>query len=351
MSTNSRTRAPEAALEPELIVIDTHHHLHDKPGVEHKIGRAGRFLVDEYAQLVDSGHRVLATVCVEARAMYRADGPEEFKCVGETEFLNGQAAMAASGLYGPCRVGAGIVAYADLRRGDAIRPVLEAHLEAAPHRMRGIRYEGAWDEDESIVGWLFDCGPKVYADAAFLQGFRHLQPLGLSFDAFVLSPQIPDVEALARRFPDTPVIFNHLGIPVGVGRHQGKLQEEFPGWREDVQALACCENVTVKLGGLGSFISGFPSYGANTPASSAQLADEWRPYVETAIEAFGAERCMWESNLPTDASGHFATVCNAFKRLVVRCSPSEKQAVFAGTAARIYRLNIPELTGRFGRQG
>ena len=343
MNTDSRTVFTEPALEADLIVIDTHHHLHDKPGIEHKIGRTGRFLVEEYAQLVDSGHRVVASICVEARAMYRADGPEEFKCVGETEFLNGQAAMAASGLYGPCRVGAGIVAYADLRRGDAIQPVLEAHLEAAPQRMRGIRYEGAWDEDESIVGWLFDCGPKVYADADFLRGFRHLQRLGLSFDAFVLSPQIPDVEALARRFPDTAIIFNHLGIPVGVGRHQGKLQEEFPRWREDVKTLARCENVTVKLGGLGSFITSFPSYQANPPASSEQLASEWRPYVETAIEAFGAERCMWESNLPTDASGHFATVCNAFKRLVGRCSRSERQAVFAGTAVRVYRLALPGL--------
>jgi predicted TIM-barrel fold metal-dependent hydrolase len=349
MINSSIPAGAEPALEPGLLVIDTHHHLHDKPSVEHRIGRTGRFLVDEYAQVVDGGHRVVATVCVEARAMYRADGPEEYRSVGETEFLNGQAAMAASGAYGCCRVGTGIVAKADLRLGDDVRPVLEAHLEAAPHRLRGIRFEGAWDEDESIVGWLFDCGPRVYADAAFLQGFRHLEPLGLSFDAFVLSPQIPDVEQLARRFPGTRIIFNHLGIPVGVGRHQGKLQEEFPRWRDDVKSLARCENVTVKLGGLGSFITAFPSYQADPPAPSEQLAAEFRPYVETALEAFGPDRCMWESNLPTDASGPFATVCNAFKRLVRAYSPHEKQAVFAGTAARIYRLTVPELAAVNGK--
>jgi L-fuconolactonase len=341
VSSERRTIASEPALDPDLLIVDAHHHLHDRPGVEHKIGRIGRFLVDDYVQLINSDHQVVATVCVEARVMYRADGPQEFKCVGETEFLNGQAAMAASGHYGPCRVGAGIVAYADLSLGDPVKAVLEAHIEAAPHRMRGIRYEGAWDEDESIVGWLFDCGPQVYADPKFLEGFRHLEPLGLSFDAFVLSPQVPDVEQLARRFSGTNIVFNHLGIPIGVGRHAGKRAEEFPRWREDVKALARCENVTVKLGGLGSFISAFPSYAADPPLSSTQLAEEWRPYVETAIEAFGAHRCMWESNVPTDASGHFATVCNAFKRIVSRCSLDERQAVFAGTAARIYRLCLP----------
>lgn len=333
-------QADEMILDPQLPVIDTHHHLHDKSPALHAMGRSGRFLIDEYAEMLQSGHRVVASVCVEARAMYRADGPEEMKPVGETEFLNGQAAMSASGLYGPCRVGAGIVSNADLRLREKVESVLEAHLEAAPGRFRGIRQEAMWDEDSSIVGWLFKSGPQLYLREDFRRGFAKLAPLGLSFDAFVLSPQLADVEDLARSFPGTSIILNHLGNPVGIGRHKGRMAEEFPQWQKDIRAIANHPNVTVKLGGLGSFLSAFASFRANPPSSSQFIAEEWAPYVETAVEAFGADRCMFESNLPTDETGAFATVCNAFKRMTQKCSESEKLAIFAGTAARVYRLDV-----------
>ena len=333
-------RIEEEQIDPHRRVIDSHHHLHDRVPQDHDIGRDGRFLVDDYAELIGDCN-VVATICVEARSMYRAGVPDEIAVIGETEFLNGQAAMAASGNYGPCKVGAGIVAKADLRFGSRIRETLEAHKIAAPERFRGIRQEAGWDEDESIVGGMFDAGPQVYLRDDFREGFAELAPLGLSFDAFVLSPQLGDVIDLARRFPETSIILDHLALPVGIGRFKGKLAEEFGGWKSDMATLAASDNVTVKLGGLGTFITAFPSFDVHPPCSSAQLADEWRPYVESAIELFGADRCMFESNLPTDKSGSFASVLNAFKRITEKCSETEKDAVFSGTASRVYRLNLP----------
>ncbi|WP_200914561.1 amidohydrolase [Aeromicrobium sp. Leaf272] len=201
-----------------------------------------------------------------------------------------------------------------------------------------MRQEALWDEDESIVGAVFDHGPGMYLGENFRRGFAHLAPLGLSFDAFVLSPQLTDILALARDFPETSIVVDHLGHPVGIGRHTGKLEEEFDQWRADMAAIAACENVTVKMGGLGSFLSGSPTFLADPPASSETLAAEWRPYVETSVELFGADRMMFESNLPTDGSGPFGHVCNAYQRITAGCSQSEREAIFAGTAKRVYRL-------------
>ena len=335
----------EAPIDPDLPVIDSHHHLFDRASdrLYHHVHRR-RFLLDDYLEFIGDGHNVVASVLLQARMMYRADGPEEMKVVGETEFFNGQAAMAASGLYGPCRVGAGIVGFADLRQGERVRPVLEAHMAAAPARFRGVRQDALWDADPSILGGRFDAGPGMYGRDNFRRGLAQLVPLGLSFDAFVLAPQLADAVDLARSFPSLPIILNHLGQPIATGVHQGRLAEEYPQWRRDMTLLAQCPNVVVKVGGLGSFLSGSPTYRAATPADSATLAAEWKPYAEATVELFGAGRCMFESNVPTDGSGLFTNVCNAYKRILAGCSEDERRQVFAGTAARIYRLDVPGVT-------
>lgn len=328
----------EPLLYPELPVIDCHHHLFGEAGLLAEHLKLYRFLVDDYAKTVASGHRVVASVAVEARAMFRADGPEHLKVVGETEFINGQAAMAASGTYGPCRVAAGIVGYADLSQGAGVRTLLEAHVAAAPVRFKGIRQEGVWDADRQVHGGIFDVPEHLYADPLFHEGFAQLAPLGLSFDAFVLAPQLADVISLARSFPDTSIILNHVGSPVGICGYRGRAHELFPQWRSDMAAIAACPNTTVKLGGLGSFILGSAFYRSDPPADMATLVAEWQPYVEVAIELFGADRCMFESNQPTDGSGSFRTVCNAYKQMTAGCTHEERAAIFAGTGARVYRL-------------
>lgn len=333
----------EAPLFPDLPVIDSSHHLVDRvsDAIAPVLGLR-RFLIDDYLKYLGTNHNVIASIAVEGRSMYRANGLKEQRCVGETEFLNGQAAMSASGLYGRCQVGAGIIAAIDCRNGDQVQSVIEQQIAAAPRRLRGFRQSALWDADRTILGDIFDCGESLYCQDAFLKGFVHLVRSGYCFDAFVLAPKLSDVRFLASRFPDMQIVLNHVGQPTGVGAHEGRLDEEFVQWRRDMATIAARENVAVKLGGLGSYLLGSNLFRADPPAGSQDMAVQWRPYVETAIELFGAQRCMFESNRPTDDVGDFGTLCNAYKRMTAHCSDNERAEIFAGTARRIYKLEIEE---------
>ena len=344
----------EVILEPDLPIVDPHHHLWDRraPGAppiplpDHPFSRIiadnPRYLLDEILKDLQSGHNIRATVFLECGAMYRASAPDALKCIGETEFVNGIAAMSASGLYGEVRICAGIVGHANLRLGDQVEDVLRAHIHAGNGRFRGIRHSASYDEDTSILGLMANRHPPgLYCDATFRQGFAWLHKLGLSFDAWLLEPQLPDLVDLARAFPDTQIVLDHVGTPLGVGRYEGKREERFGIWRDNIRALAKSENVTVKLGGLAMPFLGFPSFYSKPPASSEQLAKEWKPYIETCIEAFGVNRCMFESNFPVDSgSCTYPVLWNALKRVAQGYSAAEKTALFSGTAARVYRLAL-----------
>ncbi len=322
---------PEPVLEPDLPIIDTHHHLWDRAG--------HRYFLDELLADVRTGHDVIATVFVECDAMYRAHGPAEMRPVGETEFVAGLAAMSDSGRYGPTRVAAGIVGFADLTLGDRVEPVLEAHVRAGGGRFRGVRHSAAWDADEVIGNSRTATGPHLMARADFRAGLRRLTALGLSLDAWQFHPQLPDTIDLARAVPDANIIDGHCGGPLGYGVYAGKKDDVFASWKTHIAELARCENVTMKLGGMMMRLAAY-DYGAlPAPPSSAQLADHWRPYLETCIERFGARRCMVESNFPVEKMGiGYAALWNALKRVTAKASADEKRAIFSGTAERVYRL-------------
>lgn len=342
----------ETILDPDLPIIDPHHHLWDRPagflealpppkhGFEHIIRRTPRYLLDELLADLKSGHNVIATVYMECGAMYRADAPPALRPVGETEFVNGIAAMSASGLYGDVRACAGIVGHADCNLGAAVEEVLQAHL-AASGRFRGIRQSASYDPDPGVLGPLARIGGGLYLSPQFREGFAQLAPLGLSFDAWMLEPQLPDLIDLAGAFPDTQIVLDHVGTPLGLASYAGRREERFDLWRENVRALAALPNVAVKVGGLAMPFPGFPSFMSNPPTPAAQLAHEWKPYVETCIESFGVDRCMFESNFPVDlGSCSYATLWNAFKILAAGYSDAEKTALFSGTARRIYHLAL-----------
>ena len=350
-------RPVEEILEPDLPIVDPHHHLWDRgpvlppppadPSSEHGFNRVlrlgPRYLLDELLADTGSGHNVVATVFVECRSMWREDGPPELRPVGETEFVNGVAAMSASGLYGPMRACAGIVGQADLRLPpETVDAVLKAHIAAGGGRFRGIRQGGAWHADPAVLGPLHGRVPEgLFGTPEFRAGFARLAPNGLSFEAWVLEPQLPDVIDLARAFPDTSIVLNHVGTPLGVAGYAGRREERFDTWRKNIRALAGCPNVSVKLGGLAMVFCNFPSFLADPPASSEQLAREWRPYLDECIDAFGAQRGMFESNFPVDlGSCSYATLWNVFKRIAAGCSADEKRALFGGTADRVYRLGL-----------
>lgn len=327
-------QAREEILEPELPIVDPHHHLWDFP--------THRYLLPDLLADTGSGHRIESTVFIECTACYRAEGPEELRTLGETEFVNGIAAMSASGAYGPTRVAAGIVGLVDLTIGGRAEEILRAHMAAAGPRFKGIRYCAGWeDKAEQIHNSHTNPPPHLYRDhAKFREGFGKLRALGLSFDAWLYHPQLRDLIDLARAFPEQPIVLDHVGGPLGLGWYADRRNEIFTAWKRDIYELAGCANVFVKLGGLGMRINGFQFHHREKPPSSQDLADAWRPYMETCIEAFGVKRCMFESNFPVDKiSGPYSIYWNAFKRLAAGASAEEKAALFLETASRFYRLD------------
>jgi predicted TIM-barrel fold metal-dependent hydrolase len=326
---------PEDALEPGLPICDPHHHLWDR-----QEGRvASRYLLDEILEDVQAGHNVVSTVFIECGAMFKPDGPEALRPVGETEFVNGIAAMSASGLYGPRRIAAGIVGTADLRLGAAVGAVLDAQVAAGGGRFRGIRRAAAWDADPGVPNHRTEPGPRLFFDDSFRAGFAQLAPRRLTFEAWCYHRQIPDVTALARAFPDTTIILNHFGGPLGIGPYAGKAKDVFAEWRTSIAELATCPNVVAKLGGLNMEMNGFGWHERSRPPSSQELAEATRHYYDVTIETFGARRCMFESNFPVDkASCSYTVLWNTFKRIAAGASAAEKAALFHDTAARVYRL-------------
>jgi len=322
----------EDVIDPAVPVIDPHHHLWD---------RDNRYLFHDLLDDTSTGHNIRSTVFIQCRSMYRADGPEDLQPVGETEFVNGVAAMSASGTYGETRACAGIVSKADLLLGDGVKSVLEAHVRAGNGRFRGIRNSASFEADKEVLGPLNRVEAGLYLRDDFRAGFKHLAPMGLSFDAWLLEPQLGDMIDLARAYPETTIVLDHVGTPLGRGSYEGKLPERFEGWKANIRELAKSPNVVVKLGGLAMAFCNFPSFLAEPRAPSEQLAEEWRPYIETCIEAFGHERSMFESNFPVDmGSCSYATLWNAFKRIAAGCSAAEKAALFNGAAAKAYRLDL-----------
>jgi predicted TIM-barrel fold metal-dependent hydrolase len=325
----------EQPLDPGLPICDPHHHLWDM-----RAGRVSRrYLLDEILADTSSGHTIESTVFIECGAMYKAAGPEALRPVGETEFVNGIAAISASGLYGPTRVAAGIVGTADLRLGDAVQPVLDAHVGAGGGRFRGIRQAAAWDADPALPVSRANPGSGLFLRADFRAGFKHLAPRQLTFEAWCYHRQIPEVTALARAFPETTIILNHFGGPLGVGPYAGQADAVYAEWRTALGDLAKCPNVVAKLGGINMEVNGFGWHERAQPPSSAELAEATRRYYEFTIDKFGVDRCMFESNYPVDkVSCSYVVLWNSFKRLTAAYSAADKAKLFHDTAARVYRL-------------
>ena len=321
----------EPIVDPELPICDPHHHLWDHP--------TNRYLLDELLADTGSGHRVVSTVFVECSSMYRARGPAALRPVGETEFVNGVAAMSASGRYGETRVAAGIVSFADLTLGAAVGEVLDEHARLSP-RFRGIRHAAGWDSSDEVRNSHTNPPQRLLGRSDFRAGFKALGERGMSFDAWLYHTQIEELTDLARAFPDVPIVLDHFGGPLGIGPYEGDRQRIFGKWRSDIAALARCENVHAKLGGLVMPINGFGFHKRDKPATSDELVAATKDYYLHAIDCFGPSRCMFESNFPVDKqSCSYAVLWNSFKKIAKAFSAAEKAALFHDTAARFYRLD------------
>lgn len=316
----------EEVLEPDLPIIDAHHHLWDTP--EFTYARA------QLEQDLGSGHALRATVFVECLSHYRESGPAALRPVGETEYVVRHSGPARGG----ADLCAGIVGWADLQLGEQVRPVLEQHIQAGKGRFRGVRSRPTWHAHPAIHAPGAGAA-EVLLQPGVRQAVRVLGDMGLTLDLWVYHTQLQDVARLAAACPQTTLVLNHCGGPLGVGPYAGQRAAVLQDWRAQIAALAAYENVVVKLGGLAMPRCGFGWHAAARPVGSDMLARAWAPYMEHCIAAFGVQRCMFESNFPMDKTGcSYATLWNAFKRLAGGASASEKAALFAGTAARVYRL-------------
>lgn len=320
----------EPIIEPDLPIIDPHHHIWEEPG--------NPYLLDKLTADLATGHRIEATVFVQAHFGYRTDGPEELRCVGETERVTALAEEAARNGFAT-EICAGIVGYANMLLGDGVTAVLDAHKEAGKGRFRGVRHSVSRDSNfpDGIV--LRPAPAGLLGEAAFRAGLATVAKNGLSYDCMCYHQQLPEVTAMARAIPDLAIVLDHYGTVLGVGPYETTRDETFAAWRRDLAELAACPNVSIKLGGMGMIICGPTWHEQPTPPDSATLAEAWRPYFETSVELFGADRCMFESNFPVDKAMYsYPVLWNAFKRLAAGASAAEKASLFRNTAARVYRM-------------
>lgn len=323
----------EDALEVDLPIVDAHHHLWERPGQ--------RYLFDEFLTDTRGGHNIIGSVFIQCRSMYRHGAQEAFSPVGETEFANGIAAQSASGLYGPLRACAGIVGFADLTLGAKVAHVLRAHLRAAPERFKGVRNMTASDPSPNIAAGFGKVRQGMLSEREFWNGFAELAPLRLSADVWAYHPQLVEVIALAKAFPETTIVVNHAGGPLNLGPYRCDRAAALAGWRRSLEALAALPNVFIKLGGLCMVIGGLDLHLRTAPPGSEELAELLRPLVLPCIEAFGPSRCMFESNFSMDKGMcSYVVLWNAFKRIAADFTATEKTALFSGTATEVYRLNL-----------
>jgi predicted TIM-barrel fold metal-dependent hydrolase len=312
----------EQALEPDLAICDPHHHLYGPGSIFYGPYGAADLRRDFGA------HRVLRTVFIETQTGYRPSGSLlSLAPVGETEWVIEETAEDD--------LVQGIIGFADLMLGDAVGDVVDAHTEAAAGRFRGVRFrESNFNQPKPPPGWL--------ASAEFRKGIRQLEKRDLLLELFVLSPDLPEVLQLARSCPDIPIVLDHLGTPIlpsADPRTSSLTRDEVMSrWRHDMQSLAGCPNVLVKLGGVGMRFVTDPAL-ISGPVSSDAIAALWGRDIRLLIELFGIDRCMFESNFPFDAHlCDLVTLWNAYKLISQGGSPVERAALFHETATRVFRL-------------
>ena len=328
----------EPTLEPQIPICDPHHHFWDfrADRIPYQ-----RYLLHELAADIGSGHNVRSTVFVEARAMYRSDGPEEMRPVGEVEFVQGLAAASASGLYGPGRAAAAIVGHANLNLAERVEPVLEALRAASPNRFRGIRHSVTWDPNPQVENTAAHNVKGQLASDNFRSGARVLARMGMSLEAWLYFPQMPELADFAKSVPELTIILNHIGGLLRDGPYANRDDEVLATWRSGIAAVAERPNVNIKLGGMGMPRTGFDWHTRSEPIGSEELAESMAPFMTYCIEQFGPDRCMFESNFPVDKVAYsYNVMYNAFKRLSGGYSAGERAAMFHDTAARVYRIDV-----------
>ncbi len=318
----------EEIIEPDLPIVDAHHHLWLHPGET--------YLMPEFVADLDSGHNIVSSVFAECRSMYKKEGPAEWRSLGETEFVTGCAAMAESGVFGERKLCEGFISRVDLSLGDASREIFEKHIEVSGGRFKGIRYTTAWDAHDRIQSHA--PAEHYLLDGGVMAGARVMADLGLTLDSWVYHTQLGDIAQLAAELPALTIVLNHTGVPILGGPYRDKHDEVFNDWLAGIKQVAAHDNVFIKLGALPIRKSG-DGVDRSLPPTSDETVTAWKPWISECIDAFGPARCIFESNFPVQklfASYH--VTWNAFKKLAASASEDEKRHLFHDAAVAAYRL-------------
>ena len=322
--------ATEVAIEPDLEIVDPHHHMWDT------VSAYGRYELEDLRADTNAGHNVVETVFIDCGANYLSDGPTHLQPVGESHYIAGRADESDRT---PGAKIAAIVSHADLTLGSSVREVLEAHVEAAGGRFRGIRHAGARLDDPAVPTSRLAPPADLYGQDGFRQGARTLASMGFSFEAWQYHPQLPLVTDFARAVPELTIVVNHLGGPVGVGRYAHDWDGVLAEVRHGLATLAELDNVVLKVGGIGMTRFGARWHENELPPTSDDLLDVWGDTMSWAIDTFGPRKCMFESNYPVDGeTTGYVALWNAFKKVSSGYTEAERQDLFSGTARRVYRL-------------
>lgn len=314
----------ESVLDPAQPILDAHHHLWDR--------EESRYRTEDFIADVSRGHDVRASIYVQCRTGYRRSGPESLYPLGEVETILEWSAQAPNHPVG-------IVAFADLMQGGAVRDTLDGLLELAPNHVCGIRNTTAYHPDPAVRSNPRPAPDGLLRSKEFHRGAAEVARAGLALDVWAYQTQLHEVEALARLLPELTVVINHCGGPLGVGPFRERTPADFAAWRAGLEKLAALPNTRLKIGGFGLAVFGNDYHHQPAPPDSERLARDWAPWFGVCLEAFGPTRCMFESNFPVD-KGMFSYVAlwNAFKRLTQALSQNDRDQLFWKTAANTYRV-------------
>jgi len=327
-------RINEDIIDPELPIIDPHHHLWTK---KHPFAGSFPYLLEDLKKDTSSGHNILGTIFMECGQGYYPDGEERFKPVGETEYVAGVAKTSKNLKNYPSILG--IIGYADMMLGAEVGEVLKTHIGVGDGLFRGIRHAAGWDESDMIDNSHSNPEKNIYFNTNFRRGIEELIDLNLTFDAWHYHHQILDLKELATNYPELTIIHDHFGGPLGIGPYEAKRDEIYKKWKDDISSLASCKNVYSKLGGLAMPINGWNWHKKNKPATSDEIVNANQSYYLHTIESFGFNRCMFESNFPVDKrSVSYHVLWNAFKKMTSRFDSGDRAKLFSETAKKVYKV-------------
>ena len=322
----------EEIIDPQLPIIDPHHHLWNG---DDQLAGSFPYLIEHLNEDIFSGHNIIGTIFMECAAGYYLNGEEKYKPVGETEFVinlikDSKKLSKSTNIMG-------IIGYADLMLGGEVKDVLNKHLLKGKGLFKGIRHAAGWDKNNEIHNSHSNPIENIYHSKNFMKGVEELINLNLTFDAWHYHHQITDLSIFAEKNLELTIIHDHFGGPLGVGPYEGKREEIFKKWKDDISLLSESKNVYAKLGGLAMTVNGWNFHKQDKPASSDQIADMHHEYYLHTIKCFGVERCMFESNFPVDKrSVSYHVLWNAFKKMTSEFSNEDKNKLFFQNAKDVY---------------